>query len=641
MLLTMDRVSYMQTSHLAQNRQYSLTDLIPLEKLQKIQDAFAIANQVASTITDPDGVPITRASNYCAVCTMIRATETGLQKCIASGKRLGDMAHTQQHPVHRECSSIGFTDAAAPIIVQGKHIANWLIGQYHTHEVDEQRIIEYAEEIGADPQKMKYEFRAMPKLSREAFESKLGFLEILAHELSMMGYLHLQQREQTAELNQIKAELEEQQTQLEQNVLERTKELQQTNAQLELEISMKSKIQKRQNRLITAIESAAESIVITSSRGRIIYVNPAFEKLTGYSRQEVLGATPRILQSGYHDKKFYNNLWQTIRKGEIWSGRFVNKKKDGSLYQEESTVSPVVDNTGKILSYVAVKKDVTKEQQLQAQLKQAQRLETIGTLAAGMAHEINTPVQYVLANTHFLQDALKDLAQMQELYKQLVDSASPALSPQIEEITRRARDIDIDYLIEESETAIKQSIDGLNKVASIVKAMKEFADPGNNATRQVVNINALVRSTVDVSRKVWDKVADVELFLDDAIPEVPLYAGKIKQVLLDMLINSTHALIEKYGMPPDGKGQITISTGLCGNEVELRIGDTGAGMPEGVVSRIFDPFFTTKTVGQGEGQSLAIAYRVIVEEHGGSVTVESRPQAGTTFTIRFPTQSIT
>lgn len=625
----------MHSTATTQYKKYTLTDLIPVEKLQQIQDAFALANQVASNLTDQDGVPITRPSNHCEVCRIIRTTEKGLERCILSGKELGLMAREQQHPVHKKCHGVGFTDAAAPIIIEGQHIANWVIGQYHTRSVDEQQIEEYALGIGADPEKLKEAFRTMPKLSGEQFENKLEFLGIMAHELSMMGYLHVLQKQQTAELLHIKAQLEEYQKQLENKVEQRTQALAQANSRLQEEIAQKSKIQKLQARLITAIQSADESIVITSPRGKIIFVNPAFEKLTGYSFKEAVDKTPGILRSGYHDKTFYTDLWQTITAGQTWRGRFVNRKKDGTTYQEDSTISPVIDKKGNILNFVAVKKDVTKECQLQAQLKQAQKFETIGTLAAGLAHEINTPVQYVLANTHFLRDVLKDLTAMQGLYRQLAESAGPAFSAQLEAINAKEEEIDLDFLLEEAETAIAQSLTGLERVADIVKAMKEFADPGA-ATLQSENLNELITSTVNVSSNIWDAFAEMELILDDSLPSVPLYAGRFKQMLLDMLINSAHALIEKNGLHPPHKGRITIITRLRERQVELSISDTGAGIPEKIISRIFDPFFTTKAVGQGEGQSLALAYKTIVEQYGGSIDVESNPPEGTTFTIRLP-----
>ena len=286
----------------------SITDLIDLERLQKLQDAFAVANEVASTLTGIDGIPITRPSNHSKVCDMIRATEIGLKKCIFSGKELGRKAREQQTPIHHRCFSVGFTDAAAPIIVNGRHIANWLIGQYHIGAVNESRIREYALEIGAPSDVMVEEFRKMPKLTVAEFEKKLAFLEVMAKELSLMGYQNLLQRQQNAELNRSRKQLEEYQIHLEQQVEQRTGALLEANRNLTSEMAQKTKIQKRQNRLITAIESAVESIIITSALGKIIYVNPAFELLTGFSSREAIGKNPRILKSGFHDEEFYRNL---------------------------------------------------------------------------------------------------------------------------------------------------------------------------------------------------------------------------------------------------------------------------------------------------------------------------------------------
>ena len=276
---------------------FSITDLIDLEKLQQIQDAFAEANEVASTLTDTQGIPLTRPSNHSKVCALIRATKKGLENCINSGKQFGLKAHLSQKSLHHPCGSVGFTDAAAPIIVNGKHIANWLIGQGHVGNVDVTRIKEYALEIGVNPEEMARAFEEMPKMSIQKFEKKLAFLEVMARELSLIGYQRLIQRQQNAELNQTKEQLEKHQFQLEALVKERTAVLQQVNEQLTSEISRKIKMQKRQNRLITAIESAAEAIIITSPAGKIIFVNPAFEQLTGYSAQEAIHKTPRILHS--------------------------------------------------------------------------------------------------------------------------------------------------------------------------------------------------------------------------------------------------------------------------------------------------------------------------------------------------------
>lgn len=616
---------------------YVITDLVPLEKLQKIQDAFAKGNDIASTLTDLEGVPITVPSNHSPVCALIRNTAKGLANCIYSGKQLGRKARENLAPIRQSCCSIGFTDAAAPIIVNGRHIANWLIGQFQVGKVDAPRVREYAKEIGADPDQMVRAFQTMPKLTMEQLDNKLSFLGIMANELSRMGYQNLVQRLQAEELNKIREQLEGSQGHLEQLVLTRTADLRQANRQLTEEMAEKSRIQKRQNRLVTAIESAAESVVITSPAGTIIYVNPAFSELTGYSPAELLGNSPRLLKSGFHDDHFYHHLWQTITGGQTWVGRFVNRKKDGTIYQEESTISPVKDEKGGIVNFVAVKRDITKEIEMQRQLIQAQRLESIGILAAGVAHEINTPIQYILSNTQFFKEVLTDLRTMQAHYDRLIDtvSTSGSFTDEIREIAEAAEAIDLASLWRETGGAVEQSLAGIHRIADIVRAMKEFARPGG-VSRQPEDLNALISATVTVSRSKWQDYAEVELELDPSLPAVPLLSGRIKQVLLGMIFNATHALAEKNGDPPRTKGRLAISTRHVNDQAELRVADNGIGIPDDIIDKIFDPFFTTRPVGKGSGQGLSIAHGVIVDNHKGSIRVESVPGVHTEFIITLP-----
>jgi PAS domain S-box-containing protein len=616
---------------------HSITELIDLEKLQKIQDTFAEANQVASSLIDVTGVLVTRPSNHSKVCDMIRATEKGRRNCILSGKELGQQAHAQQKSIRKQCASIGFTDAAAPIIVNGIHIANWLIGQYHVGNVGTAHVRKYAEEIGADPEEMVREFEKMPKLSEADFERKLVFLQVMADELSLMAYQNLMQQQQNTELHRIKKELENHQLHLESLVAERTAALQQANEQLTAEIVEKTTMQERQNRLITAIKCAAESIVITSPNGKIIFVNPAFEKLTGYTADEALDKTPKILQSGVHSEEFYRDLWRTILAGRVWVGRFTNKKKDGTTYLEEATISPVRDAREKIINFVAVKRDITKEVALERQLNQAQKLESIGILAAGMAHEINTPIQYLLSNTEFLREVLDDLAEMQKSHDKLVNavSAAGAFADEVAAINRLADELDVAYLKSEADKALAETLEGIHRISDIVTAMKDFAQP-DSAEKQPEDLHKIIESTLDVSRSQWQNVAKIELRLDAELPPVPLMAGRFKQVLLDMIINATHALAEKYPAPAEEKGRITITTKKAANNAELRLADSGTGIPQNNIDKIFDPFFTTKPVGQGSGQGLSVAHGIIFDLHGGTISVASIEGEGTTFTITLP-----
>ena len=321
----------------------------------------------------------------------------------------------------------------------------------------------------------------------------------------------------------------------------------------------------------------------------------------------------------------------------MWAGRFTNKKKDGTLYYEESTISPVKDQNGKIINYVAVKKDISKELELEKQLLQAQKLESIGTLAAGLAHEINTPIQYVLGNTQFLKDVLNDFSKLHKGYAGLVSlvSAAGEFGEEVTALTRLEQEVDLEYLLVEAEKAVTQALEGISRISNIVSAMKEFAQPGSTH-RQPEDLNRIIRNVVEISRPEWQNLAEMQLDLDDKLPLVPLIANRFKQVLLDMILNCVHALSQKYVDNQSQKGRITIATRTTDKQVELRLADTGAGIPDSVIDKIFDPFFTTKTVGQGRGQGLSVAHGVIVENHGGRIVVSSQEGQGTEFTLTLP-----
>lgn len=613
---------------------YLLTDLVPLEKLQKIQDAFASANTVASTITTLDGTPITRPSNHCDVCKMIRATEKGLNNCMKSAKKLGQETASRMKPLHKRCLSCGFSDGAAPIIVNGRHIANWLVGQYHVRDVDVQRIQQYAREIGANESIMVSAFQEMPKISTAHFEQILDFLWIIANEISNMGYLNLSQKIQTEELARVKLELENSQQQLEEKVEQRTAELLNVNKKLTSEIGQRDKLQKIHARLVAAIEHTSETIVITNTVPEIIYVNPAFEKISGYTREEALGKNPSVLNSGMHDSAFFKNMWKTIEKGEVWKGRLINRKKNGELYHEDGTISPVKDVHGKTISFVAIKRDITQELEMERQLLQMNKMEAVGTLAAGIAHELNTPIQYVTDNTRFIEEVFQDYEKLNQLYQKLkpILEKDEKFAKEVEEIIAFEEEIDLDYLHEETGKAIGGALEGLARMATVVMAMKEFSHPGG-ADKEPEDINRLIESTVTVSTNEWKSCAEVELDLDPSLPEVHIYSGQIKQAILNLVVNAAHAITEKH---ESGMGTIRIATQAFENQIKITIEDNGTGIEETIVEKIFEPFFTTKTVGKGTGQGLAMVHNTITDGHGGTITVSSIQGKGSTFTITLP-----
>ncbi|GAA2512813.1 PAS domain-containing protein [Winogradskya humida] len=276
---------------------------------------------------------------------------------------------------------------------------------------------------------------------------------------------------------------------------------------------------------------------------------------------------------------------------------------------------------------IGIGADVTHLGELERQLHQANRLEAIGQLAAGIAHEINTPIQFVSDNTRFVEQSFTELLTLVAALR-----ARPAESdPQLAELLR---DIDVDFILDEVPTALTESMEGLERVAQIVRAMKDFSHPGQG--RADVDINRAVESTSQVARNEWKYHAELSLDLDAGVGLVPCYEGELKQVILNLIVNAAHAVEAAGPRPGGGLGHIVISTRRSADAVEISIGDDGTGMDVATRQRIFDPFFTTKEVGKGTGQGLSMAYSSIVQKHGGAIRVESSPGKGATFIIELP-----
>lgn len=301
-------------------------------------------------------------------------------------------------------------------------------------------------------------------------------------------------------------------------------------------------------------------------------------------------------------------------------------------YHYESRL--LVCGTAEILAIV---RDISEQKFLEEQLQRAQKLESIGQLAAGIAHEINTPTQYVGDNTRFLKDGFQDLQAVVTKNGQLLQACrsntiSPELLNEVEEAVDQA---DLEYLTEEIPKAIEQALLGVERISKIVQSMKEFAHPGSD-DKQATDLNRAIESTITIARNQWKYVADLATDFDPQLPLVPCFVGEFNQVILNLIINAAHAIGDTVEAGQQKKGRITVHTRQRGEWAEIRIGDTGTGIPEAVRSKIFDPFFTTKQVGQGTGQGLAISHQVIVEKHQGQLSFETEVGKGTTFIIRLP-----
>lgn len=388
----------------------------------------------------------------------------------------------------------------------------------------------------------------------------------------------------------------------------------------------RNKIADRQNKLSTAIYHSSETIVITDIKGIIEFVNPAFERTTGYSADEVLGMPVSVIKSGQHDRAFYDDLWKTILAGKPWKGHFINKKKNGDIYEEDASVSPVFDENGNIINFVALKRDISDMIRIENQLRHAQKMEGIGTLAAGIAHEINTPLQYISDNTLFIKDSFRKISDFYYNFKNSSESGSG---------DKTVIGTELEYLMNEIPEALEESMNGIRIVRKIVTAMKTFSHPGLK-TMQKADINEAVTSTVTITKNVWKYIADVQTFPAENLPEITCHIGDINQVILNMITNSCDAIAEKKS---EEKGLIKISTSFDEAFIYITIEDNGSGIPDGLKEKIFQPFFTTKQIGKGTGQGLALSYDIIVNKHNGGIKVDSEHGKGTVFTIKLPIEN--
>ncbi len=365
----------------------------------------------------------------------------------------------------------------------------------------------------------------------------------------------------------------------------------------------------------------------------ILDANAIAEDLIGLPKDALLGVSCCTL--GWQDKRGQ----PMSGKCRFADGRLIDvemrlKKPDGRIVPVIKTV--IAGMRRGVSVYYEIVFDITERKALERRLSIAQKLESVGELAAGVAHEINTPIQYIGDNLHYLQSAYADLRRVLDasLAALALPTVRQAAGEALRDVDRARADADLDFLTEEVPKSLEQSLEGVERVASIVRAMKKFSHPGGEE-KTAVDINKAVENTVLVARNEWKYVADVDTDLDPELPTVHCLPGDFNQVILNVLINAAHAIGDMV-RDTSAKGRITITTRREGDMVRLSISDTGTGIPEGHREKIFDPFFTTKEVGRGTGQGLAIVHDIVVEKHDGTIDVESEVGRGTTVHIRIP-----
>jgi PAS domain S-box-containing protein len=381
-------------------------------------------------------------------------------------------------------------------------------------------------------------------------------------------------------------------------------------------------------------ENASDLVYTTDLEGRLTSLNRVAEQTIAYSREEAAQMNLRQLVDPRHWQRLEQSRERLLAGDSAVTLELEITAKDGRRVMLE--VNPrLIYKDGKPAGMQGIGRDITGRDEKEMELRHAQKLESVGRLASGIAHEINTPIQFVGDNTRFVQDSFGGLQTLLSKYQELRDAAgSGTVSPDLLAAVRRVEEeSDCAYLLEEIPKALAQTLDGATRVATLVRAMKDFAHP-ESKEKAAADLNKALLSTLTVARNELKCVADVETDLGD-LPLVVCNISDLNQVFLNLLVNAAHAISEVVKGSGE-KGKIRVRTVAEDNTVLVTIADTGCGIPEGIRTRVFDPFFTTKEVGRGTGQGLAIARSVVVERHKGTLTFESEVGKGTTFYICLP-----
>lgn len=389
-----------------------------------------------------------------------------------------------------------------------------------------------------------------------------------------------------------------------------------------------------------AVESLSQGVLIVDTDGLQLKRNSAFDRLYPGALtdlpgtptiQEISAATATCIDTveGDDQIKLADGSLDYLSGAERWTSRL----KDGRniLHSRRQLAAG---------GWVFIETDITavmeaqeRARVLERELMQSQKMEALGTLAGGIAHEINTPIQYIGDNLRFLEDAAGDLMKVVDSHRSLAAAAreQAVLAEWVDACQTAYDDCDVEFLREEALQAARQSIEGVRQVSNIVLAMKEFSHPANKDMGPV-NLNRVLERSAVVCKSEWKHVAEVVFDLDENLPEIVGLEGALNQVALNVIVNAAHAVSEKES----GMGRITIRTRSAHDMVRLDISDTGTGIPAHIRDRIFEPFFTTKDVGRGTGQGLALAHDIIVNKHHGRIQVQSVEGEGTTFIITLP-----
>jgi|GEM_PF-5103181 len=408
---------------------------------------------------------------------------------------------------------------------------------------------------------------------------------------------------------------------------------------LEDQVAQRSKELLEAKQLLTAtLDALPAYIAILSESGTILATNEKWEQFGNPGNALIHGTAVgdhyrKVCESASLGEQGLQRVAQGILralKGELDTGH-LDYEFDSGDNRQWFTVLLTRFVAAESRHLVMMHLDITEQRRMEFQLWHAQKIESIGQLAAGIAHEINTPTQFIGDNATFLRTAFKEILGLVSDLESLVEGVTGGHG----QVEKAKEDADLEFLEEEIPKAIDQCLEGVSRVRKIVNAMKEFSHPGTKA-KVPTDINRAIESTALVCRSEWKYVAELELNLAKDLPALECFPDQFNQVILNLILNAAHAIGDSLAGSSGGKGTIWITTRLADDHAEIEVKDSGAGIPVEIQSRIFDPFFTTKPIGKGTGQGLAIAYSVIVKQHGGTISVQSKPGQGATFLIRLP-----
>ena len=386
--------------------------------------------------------------------------------------------------------------------------------------------------------------------------------------------------------------------------------------------------------IFSAVEDYSDGVVLADRDARVHYVNMAFGLRFKYTLEEMQAKGVRGL---FAEEAKAEEVLASLLAGVPWNSEVNLVTSAGGTVPTLLRGSPMLDERFAVTGFSFALADLTERKQIESQLLQSQKMQSIGQLAAGIAHEINTPIQFIGDNLQFLENGFAELLGLLGEYRKwrMQAESSGACREPAARLAQAELQADAPYLESEIPKAIGQSREGARRVADIVRAMKEFSHP-TQAEKTPVDLNHAIETTATIARNEWKYIADLKLDLDRGLPPVPCLPGDFNQVLLNLIVNAAHAIAEVAEKREGRRGWIAISTRRKERTVEIRVADSGAGIPEAVRPRIFEPFFTTKEVGRGTGQGLAIAYDVVVKKHGGAIRFETESGVGTTFILALP-----